>query len=740
MRKSWVATTAIGTILAFGAGLAHAQTKAATPDSIGEIVVTAQKRSESIQKVPISIQAFTAKDIRTLGIKSSSDLGQMSPNVDIALPAGAGNQPIIAIRGIGLNDYDTNNAGPNGVYVDEVYLSSPASQTFQTFDLQRVEVLKGPQGTLYGRNSSGGAINFISNKPTDYFTADLHAEYSSFNTVNVEGGVGGPITSNLDGRIAFVKNDSEGYVDNALTGNKENGANNAAFRAALLYKPNDKLKLQFNIHGGYVDNRPAEYRHLGDLSPTTGLQCTVAQTNAGSCVDAFGYGTPSKFYDGAYNRQEHLKVHSLGSYLRADYTDGSLTYTSITAVEHVDKIHPEDSDASPNQLLEIDFGVRSNTVTQEFQVHQTKDNYNWVLGAYYLHEDLHQNQPLSVALGSGAGYVAFDNSHQITDAYAIYGQGDYAITDKLKLTLGGRGTYEHKSFDYFGSFANQDTETASGFDPVQVVNDSSHSLYSSAFSWRAALNYNFTRDILTYVSASTGYKSGGFNGSFLGQDPTAIPPQLKAINPETVTAYEVGIKSSFFDRRLTLNVAGFYNDYKNMQVFLLVDEGGIGVNVLTNAKAAHTEGFDIQALARPIENLTLNAQLGLLNTRLDGAVSGQYVGNQLPLAPRATASMGFDYKIPVGDNAVNLQFNASYKSHQYFDITNDNYTTQSAYWLENVRLAYSFNNTHWEVAAFAHNLADTHYYVDAFDLTFVGLIQGVRGTPRTVGVEANYHF
>ncbi|MDR3507108.1 MAG: TonB-dependent receptor plug domain-containing protein, partial [Caulobacteraceae bacterium] len=240
--------------------LAHAEaTPPAKSNEIGEVVVTAQKRSENIQKVPISIQAFTAKDIRALGIKSSSDLGQMSPNVDIALPAGAGNQPIIAIRGIGLNDYDTNNAGPNGVYVDEVYLSSPASQTFQTFDLQRVEVLKGPQGTLYGRNSSGGAINFISNKPTDYFTADLHAEYSSFNTFNVLAAVGGPIAPGLTGRIAIVKNDSEGYTTNALTGNKENGANNAAFRAMLEYKPNDQLKVLFNVHGGYVDNRPAEY-------------------------------------------------------------------------------------------------------------------------------------------------------------------------------------------------------------------------------------------------------------------------------------------------------------------------------------------------------------------------------------------------------------------------------------------------------------------------------------------------
>ncbi len=174
---------------------ADASDTAASPTAVETLVVTAQKRSENIQAVPISIQAFTGRDLQNLGIKSSVQLAQVTPNVDIALVAGPGNQPIITIRGIGLNDYDTNNAGPNGVYVDEVYLSAPASQSFNTFDLDRVEVLKGPQGTLYGRNTSGGAINFVTSKPTDELSGNLHVEYSSYNTLNIEGGLGGPIAS-----------------------------------------------------------------------------------------------------------------------------------------------------------------------------------------------------------------------------------------------------------------------------------------------------------------------------------------------------------------------------------------------------------------------------------------------------------------------------------------------------------------------------------------------------------------
>jgi iron complex outermembrane receptor protein len=742
---------------------------------VQEIVVTAQKRSQSIQQVPLSMQAFSARSINDLGIKSSADLGQVTPNVDIAMPAGAGNQPIITIRGIGLNDYDTNNAGPNGIYVDEVYLSSPASQTFQTFDLERIEVLKGPQGTLYGRNTSGGAINFISHKPSDHLEADFHVEYSSFNSFNFEGGIGGPIAPDLDARAAVVVNESGGYLSNDLTGAHENGANNYATRLQLLWKPTDRFKLLFNVHGGQVDNRPNEYRHTGDLDPVTGLQCSVAQTNAGGCVDLFGYGTPKGFYEGAYNRQKHLKVNSLGSYLRADYTAGSITYSSITAFEHNDKIHPEDSDASPNRLLEIDFGVRSNTFTQELRAASSGAKYDWVTGLYYLHEDLHQNQPLYVLLDgdkvfgapgacdatfahdpptpedllsptSTCATRAFDQSHQVTDAYAAFGQGDYSVTDNLKLTLGARITGEQRTFDYNGSWQYQ-LGGMDHFGPLIPVADVSRGLSNTAFSWRAAVDYHFTRSIHAYASVATGYKSGDFNGSFLSTDPTEIARQLQPVKPETVTAYEVGLKSSLFDNRLILDVAAFYNDYKNMQVFVLVPLNGVGVNVLDNAKAAHTEGIDAEVVARPFSGLTATFNLGLLDTRLDTFVADRspdqtdYSGNQLPLSPHVSFAGQLDYKLPLGDAAaLDFQFGATYKSHQFFDVSNDPYTTQNGYWIENARVAYQFDHDRWEVAAFVRNLSDQKYYLDAFDLSFVGFIQGIVGTPRTFGIEANFRY
>jgi iron complex outermembrane receptor protein len=755
-----------------GGGWAGAQTATSNAAGISDtaletIVVTAQRRAEDIQTVPISIQAFTGKQLEELGVKSSSDIAQFTSNVEIALPSGSGNQPLISIRGIGLNDYDTNNAGPNGVYLDEVYLSSPSAQTFATFDLQGVEVLKGPQGTLYGRNTDGGAINLTTVKPSDEFSSNLHAEYGSYNTANLEGAVGGPLTSTLDGRFAFDANHSDGYVHNLLTGDDENGSNNYAARAMLLYKPIDGLDILFNVHAGQVNNRPTEYRHIGDFdpaslaSPTGPTQCSVAQTYAGQCVDLFGYGTPAKFYDGAYNRQQHLRVTTAGSYVKVTYNLGSLLLTSISAIDYNDKLHPEDTDASPNRLLEINYGVRSTNYSQEFRVSQNADRYHWVAGLYYLHEKLNQNQPLFALLDGdaifgapgaldGIAFRAFDSSEQLTDAYAVFGQGEYRITDQLKLVLGGRVTDEHKTFHYSGSIQPQEGGEDHFGPVIPLATDVPEYLSNGAFSWRAGLNYNFTPDILAYVSAATGFKSGDFNGSFLSTVPAEIDRQLVPVKPEHVKAYEIGIKSMLWDRRLIVDAAAFYNDYRDMQVFVLINDvaGGAGLplNVLDNAPKAHTQGLDLTVTVKPTTQFSATLQAGILQAKLDQYLSTRdpnlpdYSGNQLPLAPHVSGSVLLEYKVPLGTGILNLQGNANYKSHVFFDTSNDPYIQQGGYWLGNVRAAYDFDKN-WEIAAYVHNVANKEYYSDKFDLTSTfGFIQAIMGTPRMAGVEFNWRY
>jgi iron complex outermembrane receptor protein len=757
-RRLWWGTVSAGALLLVGGQAFGAETGPASVQ-LDELVVTAQHRSENIQDVPISIQAFTAEKIKSLGVKTTSDLAQFTPNVSIALPAGAGNQPIITIRGIGLNDFNTNNAGPNGVYLDEVYLSSPSSQTFQTFDLERVEVLKGPQGTLYGRNTSGGAINLVSAKPTDSFAALAHAEYSSFNSFNFEGAVGGPITSTLDGRFATTWTKSDGYAHNLLTGGDENGANNVAVRGQLLWKPIDDLKVLFGVNGGYVDVRPTAYRHLGSLD-ATGALCSAAATAAGQCVDLFGFGTPAKFYDVSVNRHEHLRVKDFATNLHVDYKVGDIDLVSISSFNRNAKRHPEDSDASPNRLLEIDFGVKSAALSQEFRVSRTTDRYTWVAGAYYLHESLKQDQPIEVllgidsafgapGLGDGLAFTGFGFNRQVTNSGAIFGQGEYKVTDRLKLVAGGRFTSERKTFASQSSVEYQDGGEGH-YGPIMPIASARQRLTDSAFSWRLGANYDLAPDVMAYASIATGFKSGGFNGGFLSQTPAEALRQLEPVQPETVTAYELGFKSSFLDRRVTLNVAAFYNDYKDMQVFVLIPPvvvGGFPLNVLDNAKKAETKGIDAEITVIPIPGLTLSAQVGLLRATLTDFVAVRdptapnYSGNRLPLAPRASASLSATWKHDLGPGVLEVQANANYKGFGFFDVSNGPYGTQAGYWIENARVAYALDAGRWEVAGYVHNLSGEKYYVDKYDLTSpFGVVQGIVGAPRAYGVELNYRF
>ncbi len=742
-------------------GTSAAATKPDPAATLETVTVTAQRRSEDAQKVPITIQSFNAQAIENLDITSSTDLGQLTPNVDIGLPSGAGAQPVITIRGIGLNDFNSNNAGPNGVYVDEVYLSAPGSQTFQVFDLDRIEVLKGPQGTLYGRNTSGGAINFISAKPSAETSADITAGYGSYNTFKVEGAFGGALAEGVNARVSFVKNDSEGYMHNAATGNSENGTNDFAVRAQLEIIASPALSILANLHGGDSDTRPNEYRHIGTLNPATGKPCSYTQAFDGSCVDAFGYGTPAGFYDGAFNRQEDFRVSNFGASLRIDYAPGPVKWTSLTAFEQNNKFQPEDTDASPNRLLEINYGVHSNTFTEELRASETLGNLNWVLGFYDLEEHLTQDQPVQAFLdfdkfygpgsGDGIAQVAYDNNLQVTRSYALFGQGDLALTERWKATLGLRYTSESKSFDAVSSAKYQST-ALNVFGPVLPLWAYGESTQSSKVSGKAALDYAASDALNTYASIATGFKSADFNGGFLSANPIEAKRQIGPVSPETVLAYEVGLKSQFFEHRVQLNVALFYNDYKEMQVFNQIPPvipGGFDLEILTNAPRAHTEGLDFQLVAKPIENLTTTLNLGLLETRVDqwNTASGtgssvDYTGHRLPLAPSSSLAAIAAYRIPLAGGALlDLVGDASYKSHQFFDISDDPFVSQAGYWLANARATYTFGQGQYQIAAFVRNLFNKHYLVDGINLTNpFGLVQDVVGLPRFVGINFSLHY
>ncbi len=756
-------------ILAFvGAGALGWQARAepaAAPAQGGveNVTVTAQKRKQKIQDVPISITVLDQKALRRLDVKSSDELAQYIPSVQIGMPSGKGNQPLISIRGIGLNDTNTNNAGPNGVYVDEVYQASPAGQTFQTFDLSRVEVLKGPQGTLYGRNTTGGAINYVTNKPTDDFFASEDVQYGSWNTASTQTVINGQLYPGIDGRAAVFYNYSDGYFKNLETDKTTNGANDLAYRGQLSVDTIENLDLLFNFHGGNVNRRPDEYKQVGVLNGLFGAPCGDPQILAGQCTDLYGYKAPHGFYSGNYNRDQNLYINAIGGSARADYHWGDITLTSLTAFEMSHKNHPEDTDADPYDLVQIDYGVRSTDITQEFRVSGGGTDYHWLAGLYYLSEHLQQDQPITLlhdidqvvgvpGIGDGLAEQARTLNGQFTESVASYGQADYEIFPNARITLGGRLTYEHKAFDAFSEAA---FETNGTFPAETPLYNLSENLSDRAASWRAAFDYKIVPNVLLYVSASTGFKSGGFNGGFLANDVPEALSQLKPIQPEYITATEAGLKSDFLDQRLRFNASIFNYTYHDLQIYNLIQSplstGSLvlPLTVLTNAPKAFIRGAEFELDASPIEHLTTSVALSFLDARLGQFVSGagtpdaqNFTGNQLPNAPKFNAIFGADYALPLSrGDVVELSGSAAYKAHQFFESNNNPLVAQNGYWLLDARLSYTSPNKRWDVAVLGKNLTGQQYLNFANDLTSgLGLIEEIVGPPRYVGGELVYRY
>ncbi|MGH6651612.1 MAG: TonB-dependent receptor [Sphingopyxis sp.] len=738
-------------------------TAAASDEGIGDIVVTAQRREQNLQDVPVAVTAFSGDTIADLGIRSSADIAGVVPNLEIGLPGGEGNQPLIYIRGVGLADTNSNNAGPNGVYVDEVYVSSPGAQTFQLFDLDRVEVLKGPQGTLYGRNATGGAINFITAKPGKDFQARASLSYGSFDTISGEAAIGGPISDHARFRISGTGTHSNGYVHNLLTGRRENGQGSFALRGQLALDIADNLDALISVHGGRVDVRSPQYRSLGLLDPATGFTtpCAPDAIMANQCGNVFGYVSPEGFYDGNYNRSDRLVVKNWGTSVRLGWDLGPVTLTSIAAYDRNDKLHREDTDASPNSILDIDYGVRSESFTQELRLSGSGGGLNWVAGVYYLGETLKQNQTADLfaelraltpdggadtgGATTGGAPVLFSRTlnRQTTDATSIFGQIEIELMPALRATIGGRYNYERKRFTAAAQLEDDvidGTPIPGGVLPLYAFNN--RKSFKNA-SFKVGLDYDITEDVMTYASVSTGFKSGGFNGGFLSFDPAEAAVQAQPFEEETLTAYEVGLKSTLLDRRLRFNAAAFYYDYKDLQLYTLINTGAIPLTLLDNAANATIYGAEFELIAKPADRLDITLNLGLLDTEIKDFTSAgtDFSGNRLALSPTVTFSGIANYEIPVSDGiALAFQPSVSYRSSQFFSADNSPLLEQKGYWLVGGRIALKDEDGRWEVALFGRNLTRKKYINYAVDLSDFGFIEQFRGEPRMFGVELRAQY
>lgn len=732
--------------LTLSAGNAFAQT--AETATVEEIVVTAQKRSENLQDVPVSVAAFSGEALTERGVTNVIGLNNLAPGLRISSGDAAAN-PKIFIRGVGLSDFNPNSSSGVGIYMDGVYVGSPLAQMAGFYDIGQIEILRGPQGTLYGRNTNGGAVNITTRRPTQSYTAEASAEYATYNAVNLNAAVGGPLaTDRLAVRAAaqYVKDD--GYTYNRFTGNDLNDTDYWAIRLSALYTPTEDIEVLFQVNR-FANRGSAtqpQHRALFPGTPAaTGPDgfCAPAYYSSGQCSDAFGYAdTDNNDLALDANQEGKDKIDLFGTSAQATWNLGSVSLVSVTAYSWAHRNAFENTDASPAQMLEINYLARQQQFTQELRL-QSNDGpdsrFKWVVGAYYMDEtvkdastqdvlrDLRPLFPDGYSLADSVAAFSYPYTQE-TKGYAVFGQTDYRITDQLTGTIGLRYSSDEKSFDY-------QSEAEGG---LIVLLTSNQKKTFSAWSGRLGLRYELSDDASVYATYNRGYKSGGFFGGL-----ATTPGELEPYDNEQLDAYEVGFKSQLFDRRVRLNLSAFYYDYKDQQVFAQALRNGLTVLVLDNAANSEVYGAEIEVSARVTRNFKVDAGLSLLNAEY-GEYESQgddFTGNRLPQSPKATFNIAATYSYPLASGAeLTGAIDAAYSSKIYFDNSNAERLSQDAVWIAGAQGRWTSPDGSIEAGVFARNLFDETYTVSISNIDSLGVDLLTLNRPRSVGVFLRYHY
>jgi iron complex outermembrane receptor protein len=750
LTRTWLAAFA-GAIC-----LAPLQAVAQETDSNDDIIVTAQKREQNVQDVPIAVSVLNADTLADNHVTDVMDLNALAPGLQIKTDDNAAN-PKIFIRGIGLNDFNPNTAGAVALYSDGVYIGSPLAQMSQFFDLDRVEVLRGPQGTLYGRNTTGGAINLISRRPTQSWEGDANFEAGEFGSMSIDGGVGGPLVDNLLAfRVAAIYTVDDGYTTNRLTGHEGNNADRGSVRASLLWTPANNFEALFQARyarsqGGSIW---AYNRSLLPATPeATGPDgfCAPGFYTSGQCTDLGGYAnTSSDLYAGDYHLEGQDEVETYGGSAILTWDLGAVSLISVTGYDHAARDDVEDTDAGPTDIITARYRAQQWAASEELRLQSNGDGpATWVLGVYFAHDDLSTNSyydvfrvantgdPLDapVLAGLGIGVFAWPFSQE-TDSYAAFGQLDYALTDRLTATIGLRYSSDEKTFDYQSLYSVQ-PDTAPDLPAFIDLHD--NDTFSSV-SGRLGLQYALSDDINLYASYNRGYKSGGFFG---GQ--TVDPATVVPYDDEVVNAYEIGVKTELFDRRLRANFAAFHYDYQDLQVYTLVvspDPPFLTIQQFTNASNATVSGVEAELSASPAEGLDLSLTAAYLEATYEDFSSegDDYSGNTLPNAPELSLTASAQYEWPAFGGRARAQGDVSYRSKVFYDTRNVERLSDPERTFVNARLGWTTPDEHLEVGIFGRNLFDETNISDIIPIEGLGFDLFSMGAPPSAGVFARFNY
>jgi iron complex outermembrane receptor protein len=783
----------LGVLASLSGAHAWAQEAAAAEEGgLAEVVVSAQKRLESLQSVPVSVTALTTAQLGQVKMDTPSDLTTQIPNLQVNGIVGEGS-PLFSLRGVSMFDYSLSQSSPVPSYIDEVYKGNFVLFGVEMYDLDRIEVLRGPQGTLFGKNTTGGAINFITHKPgwTDEAYVKLGA--GNYGRREAEGAAQMVLINDvLSARVAATYTKVDGFVQNVLPGHPDmEGVDQYGFRVSFLYKPAESLEFWLRYSQSMQD--PQNYAIIaGCVTPPIAASCygQIALTPPGG-IGGSGYfrtttgtatGTPLRPDQIAMNYTDRRRQDNQAVALTANWTI-SPTYalTSITSWDLGSLFNPEGTDGAPIDIFKIPYYGKTRQVTQDLRL--TTNNtgpFNYILGAYYQHEVIHNNTTNNIytdpafaqdcaantfpgGVWNGAninlGCQYANNFDQFRNSWAVYSDGSFQLSQLVKLRAGVR--YNHDNGSQKNAFSQlrdaagvpigniipgivlngawQPAEALPGspnYDAI-VNATTAQSLHNVHTTGRLGLDFTPTPDTLYYLSYSHGYRSAAFNGQFFFNI-----TDFSQVRPETIDAYELGAKTAWLDNHLQLNGALFYYQYKDQQY---IDVYPTGQQPLINLPKSRIEGGELELVTRPFKTLTLHAGLGALDTRIqDAAIQGGAVnvdGHQLPYAPKWSGTLAGDWEaLTLSAVGLTLHADAVYTSSQFFELVNEPRLQEGGYALLNARAALHAMSGKWEVGAWIRNAGDKLYWTNVVDLQGFGYDYRHRGLPRMYGVDATYRF
>ncbi|WP_037490070.1 TonB-dependent receptor [Sphingobium indicum] len=692
-----------------------------------DIVVTATRGASNLQSTPVAITAMTAEGLQKLGISDVESLGATVPGISFGSLVG---QSHIAIRGIGSSELNPGVDPRVAYHQDGIYIGRPAAQTGGFFDVERVEILKGPQGALYGRNATAGAINVISRSPSAQTSGYMILSYGNYNTVLAEGAVGGALSSTLSGRISLQGRRRDGFGRNIVTRTDIDDQSEANIRASLRWRPTSVIDIRLIGEYHREDDNAGALHYLGQANPSLPL---VGALNGGV--------NPSNPRDIAAYKDPFVDVQTYAGTLLATFDMDWATLKSYSSIRRSEARFGSNIDGSSFPLSFSTVVENADQISQEFVLTGTLGRLEWLAGVQYIRENIYSSQtlPFSYVVAGGPNLLAqgyFAGGKLINEAIAPYARLKYKLTDRISLVIGGRYTDDNRrvsdqsQFDFTRVFSpTNPVINLPGF-PRQAKTD------FKKFTPTATLDFQATDNLYAYISYTEGFKAGGYN----------LGVASNAFEPETIKDFELGVRFDTTDRLLRLNATLFHYDYKNLQLGILRGP----VIVIENAAQAELYGADIDVTLRPASALQIDGSFSIIHSEYKDFVSTNPAfvadgpvdlgGNQLTQAPKFTGRVGAQYTIPLGGGEVTLRGDYVYTSRIYFTPWNERAVSQAKRGLLNARLTYERGG--WSVEGYMDNITGKRYVAQSYvsNALFGAPVLGGLGAPRTFGVKVTRSF